>query len=96
MLKHQLTATFLMQKHQMHWRHEKEGDQLRKYQAKKITDFDKQMEMQRKFLPKVCFISYYDCIISEIVLNYFVVEIEAGYNAAKKRVQEINFSGRQS
>ena len=52
MLKHQLKATFLMQKHQMHWRHEKEAEQLRKYQAKKMLDFDKQMELKRKLLPK--------------------------------------------
>ena len=54
MLKHQLKATFLMQKHQMHWRHEKEGEQLRKYQSKKISEFEKQGELNRKFMPKVC------------------------------------------
>ena len=30
MLKHQLKATFLMQKHQMHWRHEKEAEQRKR------------------------------------------------------------------
>ena len=54
MLKHQLKATFLMQKHQMHWRHEKEAEQLRKFQGKKMSEFEKDIELQRRFLPKVC------------------------------------------
>ena len=53
MLKHQLKATFLMQKHQMHWRHEKETEQLRKYQAKKMADFEKELDAQRRLMPKV-------------------------------------------
>ncbi len=54
MLKHQLKATFLMQKHQMHWRHEKEGEQLRKYQQRKLGDCERDLDNRRKLLPKVC------------------------------------------
>jgi hypothetical protein len=53
MLKHQLKATFLMQKHQMHWRHEKELEQLRKYHQKKLHETQDQLESKRKLLPKV-------------------------------------------
>eukprot|EP00051_Salpingoeca_urceolata_P005131 m.70592 g.70592 ORF g.70592 m.70592 type:complete len:855 (-) comp14077_c0_seq3:55-2619(-) len=52
MLKQQLKATFLMQKHQMHYRHENEGDQLRKFQEKKLADLHKQYAAERKILPK--------------------------------------------
>lgn len=52
MLKHQLKATFWMQKHQMHYRHEKEADQLKKMQDKKIESLEKKIEEDRKVLPK--------------------------------------------
>eukprot|EP00040_Diaphanoeca_grandis_P029413 m.172303 g.172303 ORF g.172303 m.172303 type:complete len:815 (+) comp31679_c0_seq2:141-2585(+) len=52
MLKHQLKATFWMQKHQMHYRHEKECDQLRKIQDKKISTLEKKFVHDQKTLPR--------------------------------------------
>ena len=40
-LKHQLKATFLMQKHQMHFRHKREMDQLESYHTKRIQELEK-------------------------------------------------------
>ena len=84
MLKHQLKATFLMQKHQMHWRHEKETEQLRKYQAKKMTDFEKELDAQRRLMPKVGWQSY---AISALSLCQ---ETEARLYGPPKRLQEVS------
>jgi serine/threonine protein kinase len=51
-LKHQLKATFWMQKHQMHYRHEKESDQLRRLQEKKIANLKAKLSEDEKSLPK--------------------------------------------
>lgn len=52
MLKHQLKATFWMQKYQMHYRHEKELDQLKRLQEKKLHNLQKKFESDKKLLPK--------------------------------------------
>eukprot|EP00050_Salpingoeca_kvevrii_P017575 m.66347 g.66347 ORF g.66347 m.66347 type:complete len:705 (+) comp7619_c0_seq1:408-2522(+) len=52
MLKHQLKATFLMSKHQMHYRHEKEIEQLCIFQEKKLGDLQKRFDSERRVLPK--------------------------------------------
>ena len=52
-LKHQLKATFSMQKHQMHYRHEKEKEQLAAFHVQKLTDLDKKFNGDLRFLPKV-------------------------------------------
>eukprot|EP00730_Choanoeca_flexa_P017776 TRINITY_DN8595_c0_g1_i1.p1 TRINITY_DN8595_c0_g1~~TRINITY_DN8595_c0_g1_i1.p1 ORF type:complete len:845 (+),score=261.70 TRINITY_DN8595_c0_g1_i1:221-2755(+) len=51
-LKHQLKATFSMQKHQMHYRHEKETEQLAAFHVQKLTDLDKKFNNDLKLLPK--------------------------------------------
>ena len=51
-LKHQLKATFWMQKHQMHYRHEKESDQLRRLQEKKVANLQAKYSNDEKLLPK--------------------------------------------
>lgn len=51
-LKHQLKATFWMQKHQMHYRHEKESDQLRRLQEKKVANLQAKYTQDEKLLPK--------------------------------------------
>jgi hypothetical protein len=52
-LKHQLKATFSMQKHQMHYRHEKETEQLAAFHVQKLTDLDKKFAGDLRLLPKV-------------------------------------------
>jgi len=52
MLKHQLKATFWMQKYQMHFRHEKELDQLKRLQEKKLADLQKKFDTDTRLLPK--------------------------------------------
>ena len=51
-LKHQLKATFWMQKHQMHYRHEKESEQLRRLQEKKVANLQAKYSNDEKLLPK--------------------------------------------
>mmetsp|Transcript_20452 Transcript_20452/g.53218 ORF Transcript_20452/g.53218 Transcript_20452/m.53218 type:complete len:855 (-) Transcript_20452:1536-4100(-) len=52
MLKHQLNGTFWMQKHQMHFRHEKEADQLLRLQEQKLSALEKKFMMDQAKLPK--------------------------------------------
>eukprot|EP00045_Choanoeca_perplexa_P018431 m.291518 g.291518 ORF g.291518 m.291518 type:complete len:837 (-) comp17818_c0_seq2:5793-8303(-) len=51
-LKHQLKATFSMQKHQMHYRHEKETQQLAAFHIQKLADLDKKFASDLRLLPK--------------------------------------------
>eukprot|EP00052_Salpingoeca_macrocollata_P014150 m.110632 g.110632 ORF g.110632 m.110632 type:complete len:878 (+) comp19198_c1_seq2:156-2789(+) len=52
MLKHQQAAIFKMQKYQMHFRHEKESEQLKSFHEKKISDLEKRFLSEKKLLPK--------------------------------------------
>eukprot|EP00054_Salpingoeca_dolichothecata_P008757 m.49619 g.49619 ORF g.49619 m.49619 type:complete len:878 (-) comp17939_c0_seq2:243-2876(-) len=52
MLKHQLKATFLMSRHQMHYRHEKESEQLTRFQEKKVSELQKKQQQELRLLPK--------------------------------------------
>eukprot|EP00037_Helgoeca_nana_P008021 m.71860 g.71860 ORF g.71860 m.71860 type:complete len:854 (-) comp18673_c0_seq1:219-2780(-) len=51
-LKHQLKGTFWMQKHQMHFRHEKESDQLLRLQEQKLSSLEKKFLLDQEKLPK--------------------------------------------
>eukprot|EP00041_Stephanoeca_diplocostata_P025032 m.647185 g.647185 ORF g.647185 m.647185 type:complete len:868 (+) comp22655_c0_seq1:158-2761(+) len=51
-LHHQLKATFWMQKHQMHFRHEKEAEQLKQLQERKLINLENKYTVEQKLLPR--------------------------------------------